>query len=214
MIYAENVFVCIAAPLVVALFLVRGETRRFVIFFILGLFCCLLAAYINSFFTAALGMAPTEAAVKIIPLCEEVIKALPVFFYMAVFLPARGRIAPAALAIGLGFATLENCCLITQYGASDLLFALVRGFAAGAMHAVCAALLGWGLARMVGQRHLLVPGAFGLVCVTSVYHAIYNLLVTDTIGWRAAGYLLPVATAAVMALFFVKEKRPADDAER
>jgi RsiW-degrading membrane proteinase PrsW (M82 family) len=83
-------------------------------------------------------------------------------------------VIPAALAVGLGFATMENCCYIVQYSAQDMLFTLIRGFSAGVMHAICAAVLGYGLALVMGRRYLALAGEIGALCATTTIHAIYN----------------------------------------
>lgn len=207
MIYAENIFMCIAAPLVVAIFLLEGDARRFVVFFILGLATCLLSAYINNFIVAVaagleyFSMTTAQTTVRLTPICEELMKALPVYFYVTVFATKRRDIVSVALAVGLGFATLKNCGYMAQYGVQDVLFTLLRGFSAGVMHAICAALLGYGLAFVHGRRYFAVAGSFAFLCMAITYHAIYNLLVSAEGGVRIAGYILPVATA--MALLFL-----------
>jgi len=213
MIYTENIFVCLAAPLLIALFLLGGDTRRFFGFSMLGLTACLLSGYINSYIAAAVaenGRAPLTIAqtlVRITPVCEEVMKALPVFFFAAILAPKREDVIAVAFAVGLGFATFENCCYITQYGAGDFLFALIRGFSAGVMHTICAAILGYGLALFHGRGRLAAPGAFALLCASSTFHAIYNLLAASRGAWRTMGYLLPVITAAGILLWRKRPKR-------
>lgn len=207
MIYVENIFICIAAPLVIALFFLSGNTRRFVVFFVIGLATCLITAYINSFIVLVVAeleyhsMTAAETLVRLTPICEEVIKALPVYFYVAVFATKRSDIVGVAVAVGLGFATLENCGYIVQYGAQDMLFTLIRGFSAGVMHASCAALLGYGLAFVYGNKHFAAAGSFAFLCMAITYHAIYNLLVMAEGAVLIAGYILPVVTAAI--IFFL-----------
>lgn len=207
MIYMENIFVCLAAPLLIAVFLIKGEARRFVAFFLLGITACILSAYINSFFAGAAAdngyasLTTAQAVVRITPVCEEVMKALPVFFFIALWNPERNNIVAVAFAVGLGFATFENCCYITQYGAQDFLFALVRGFSAGVMHTICAAIIGYGLALVHGRGRLTMPGAFALLCASSTFHAIYNLLSAASGAWRTAGYLMPVAAAVALLIW-------------
>ena len=57
MTYIENVFACIAAPLLVAALCAGRGHARFFIFAIAGMFACLLSAYVNTFFAALLGTA-------------------------------------------------------------------------------------------------------------------------------------------------------------
>lgn len=204
MIYMENILICIVSPLLIAFFLVRGETRRFIGFYILGLVACLFSAHIDSFLVAAFtgniyaGMTETQALIQITPICEEVMKALPVFLFVAIMLPEPGNIVAASFATGLGFATFENICYILQHGADDFFFILVRGFSAGVTHAVCAAILGYGLAMVYRRGRLAFPGSFALLCVASTYHGIYNLLVVEEGVLRTAGYIMPIITAAAI----------------
>ena len=51
MIFSENLLLCIAVPLAIAIPFLRGNTRRFPVCFLLGLGVCLLSAYISGFST-------------------------------------------------------------------------------------------------------------------------------------------------------------------
>ena len=46
-IYSENILFCVAVPLIVVLFFVRGSARHFVISFLVGMTTCLLSSYIS-----------------------------------------------------------------------------------------------------------------------------------------------------------------------
>lgn len=50
MTYIENVFVCMAAPLVVALLSLKRGQRAALVFCLAGMGACLLSAYLNTFF--------------------------------------------------------------------------------------------------------------------------------------------------------------------
>ena len=203
MISSENIFVAIAAPLFIALFLIRGETRRFIGFFICGLLTCLLGSYINGFLVLASRMTVAEAVVKLTPVSEELLKAIPVLFYMAAAKPKRESLITAAIAVGLGFATFENACLLAQVGASGFMFALLRGIVAGVTHAVSASLLGYGLVFISDKKysHLFLPGTLGIICAATVFHATYNLLVTAGKSWQGAGYALPLLMTLAILLW-------------
>ena len=204
MIYTENIFLCLAAPLIIAAFLIKGDTQRHIVFFTIGLGTCLLAAYINSFLvTAASGLDfrsldAAASAIQITPVSEEIMKAFPLLVYIALLKPDRRQIVSTAFAIGLGFATLENCCYLIQYGAADVGFVLIRGFSVGIMHAICAAVMGYGLAFAMGRKHLAFVFTVGLLSVAMTFHALYNLFVAGSGGWQALGYVLPVITACAI----------------
>ena len=74
MIYAENILICIAVPLLIALVFIRGQARQFVTTFLLGMIVCLLGAYINGFISLASGIGETNTAVYISPIVEELMK--------------------------------------------------------------------------------------------------------------------------------------------
>lgn len=193
--------ISMTAPLLIAVFLLKDNARRFAAFLVAGLTVCLLSAYINSFFVASVGMVDVEVIIKLTPISEEVMKALPVFFFLAVFQPKREHILQCAIAVGLGFAMAENAyVLISAGGAGNPLSAVVRGFSAGLMHTVCGALLGHGLALTYRQKYMAVPAAFGLLCLTSTCHAIYNLFVSAGGRWETVGYVLPFAVVTTVLI--------------
>ena len=59
------------------------------------------------------------AAVEITPVCEEVMKLLPLLFYYLILEPDPGELPGAAIAIAVGFATFENVCYLAENGAAD-----------------------------------------------------------------------------------------------
>ena len=44
MTYIENIFICLAIPLLLSVFFTKGRTRRFALFTVIGMAVCLLAA--------------------------------------------------------------------------------------------------------------------------------------------------------------------------
>ena len=78
MIYAENILLCIAVPLLISLLFLRGKTRRFVLNFLAGMVLCLLAAYISGYLQQASGLDANDAAIFLSPIVEELMKLLPV----------------------------------------------------------------------------------------------------------------------------------------
>jgi RsiW-degrading membrane proteinase PrsW (M82 family) len=193
-----NLFIASAAPLFIAVFLLKGEARRFLSFFLLGLIVCFFSAYINTFFVVQFGMDMGEATIKITPLCEEILKALPIFFYVLVFSPKRSSIISCSVALGLGFALLENANYVLNAVEGGVLFAVVRGFSAGLMHTVSGAILGYGLALVYKSRYIAVPMSLALLCMTATCHSIYNMFVYESGILAIVGYVLPFAVAAAI----------------
>ena len=134
MTYIENIYLCLALPLILSLFFVRGRSRRYALFLVIGMTVCLLSAYVSSFFMGYYGADGTTAAIEITPVCEEGMKLLPLLFFYLIFEPAPQELPAAAIALAAGFATFENVCYLTENGAADFRFLLIRGIAAGALH--------------------------------------------------------------------------------
>ena len=144
MTYIENVLVCMAAPLLVALLLLRRKQRPLLLFCLAGMGMCLLAAYLNTFFAQFYAADALNAATQIAPVVEEIMKLLPLVFYLLVFEPEGDKIKAAAITIALAFATFENVCYLIQNGADRFSFIFFRGFGTGAMHVLCGLIVGGG----------------------------------------------------------------------
>ena len=199
MTYIENIYVCLAAPLLVAALCLRSRRRTSLLFLLAGMTACLLSSYISTFLAAAHGVDALVASLEIAPAVEEGMKLLPTLFYLLVFEPDRKDASNEALMTAVGFATLENVCYLTGSGAARTLYLLVRGFGTGAMHVVCAAMVAAGLKYFWDRLSLRLAGTLGLLGLAVTYHAIYNLLVSQTGAAMLLGCLLPVLTAALAA---------------
>lgn len=199
MMYIENIFICISIPLLLSLIFIQGEARKQTLFVCVGMGICVLSAYISSFFMHYYNVDAVEAAIEITPVCEEVMKMLPLLFYILIFEPLKEGISRAAIAIAVGFATFENVCYLTENGAADFGILLVRGISTGALHILCGILIGFGLAYVFRQKFLAFTGTVGMLGACSVFHAIFNVLVSAEGAWRWIGYLFP----SVMILIFV-----------
>ena len=62
MTYIENIFICLAIPLILSLFFTKGRARSFTLFLTVGMGVCLLGAYVSSFFMGYYGVDTTVAA--------------------------------------------------------------------------------------------------------------------------------------------------------
>lgn len=98
------------------------------------------------------------------------------------------------------FATFENVCYLTQNGAGQFVYLLIRGFGTGAMHIVCGSVYGRVLRPVWGSRPLRAACLFGLLCVAIIYHAIYNLLVSVGGTAQLLAYAIPLLTALCFRL--------------
>ena len=202
MTYIENVFLCLAIPLILALFFTEGRGRRFTLFVTIGMAVCLLSAYVSSFFMAYYGTNATVTAIEITPACEEVMKLLPLLLFFLIFEPEAKELPGVAIAIAVGFATFENVCYLIQNGAGHFSFIFFRGIGTGAMHVICGAIVGSGLAYVWQRTWLKIAGTCGLLGAAITFHAIYNLLIAYGGAAQYIAYLLPVLILAVGKLIF------------
>ena len=203
--YIENVFICLAAPLLAAILCMSGRGRKLLLFFLGGMTACLLSSYISTFIAAAQGAGMSEASLEIAPLVEEMMKFVPILFYLLVFEPGREAYSGnIVLSVAIGFATLENVCYLIQNGAAVITRLLIRGFATGAVHVVCGAMIAFGLQIFWGRRWLRAAGTLGLLAVAATFHGVYNILVSQSGAVEMAGYLIPMGTIFMWILFVKK----------
>ena len=206
MIYAENILICIVVPLLVSLFFVKGGIRRFVIFLTIGMVMSLFSAYISAFFGNLQGATADDTSIFISPVVEEILKMLPVAFFLMVFEPEDEELTLSAVGVGIGFTTFENCCYILTDSAASLPYILIRGFAVGVMHIVCTAAVGYGLVFFRRTKTMSIPAAVGLLALVMTFHALYNLLVSDPGVLRYVAFSIPLIVAAILAAFLRKTK--------
>ena len=82
MTYIENIFICMASPLLIAALCMGKRRTKFFLFCLAGMGACLLSAYINTFLAALYGADTFGATAEIAPVVEEVMKLLPLLFYL------------------------------------------------------------------------------------------------------------------------------------
>lgn len=192
--YIENIYICLAAPILIASVCMRSRGRKMMLFLLAGMTMCLLSSYISTFLAVAQGMDRLSASLEMAPIIEELMKFLPILFYLLVFEPKKNEIADSTLMTAVGFATFENACYLTNNGADQVLHLLIRGFGTGAMHVVCGFLIAAGLLYLWNRMWLRVAGTMGLLVVAMTYHGIYNILVSQTGAAAMIGYLIPLLT--------------------
>lgn len=206
MAHIENIFICITVPLLISLFFIKGKQRSFTMFICIGMSIRMASAYVNSFFMTMYGADAVSTAIQIAPVCEEIMKLLPLLFFILIFEPRPGEIIPAAIAIAAGFATFENVCYLSENGAGDIALLLVRGVSAGALHILCGIAMGYGIAYVFKQHWLAAAGTLGILGANIVFHAIYNLLVTSDSAWQEVGYIFP--SLLILCIFVLKGLLP------
>ena len=202
--YIENIYICLAVPLLIAILFLHREGRRTLVFLLAGMTSCLLSAYVSSFVSGAVGIDNIAAAFEISPAVEEIMKALPLLFFVLVFEPDRRAVIIGAMLVAVGFATFENVCYLISYGSSDLFLLLIRGFGTGAMHVVCGMIVSIGMYYMWEQLWLRIVGAIALLSFITTFHALFNIFVNQTgvVFWIGTG--IPLLLVLICLVFFRK----------
>ena len=176
MTYIENIFLCMVSPLLVAALCMGRRQLRFFLFCMAGMGVCLLSAYINTFLAAVCQADALAATAEIAPVVEEIMKLLPLVFYLLVFEPEGDKIKASAITVALAFATFENVCYLIQNGADRFSFIFFRGFGTGAMHVLCGLIVGGGLAYAWRRTWLKMARTRGLLGAATTPPAFYSRL--------------------------------------
>lgn len=189
-------FVCLAIPLSMMLLLFKGQSRRVCAFLLIGMFMCVFSGEINGFVMNSAELNVQSISVNIAPLVEELAKALPIIFIVYLLKPEQQKIAEFSLAVGVGFATLENVCILINSGSISFGYAFLRAIGAGMMHGVCTLTVGLALTNIANQKLVMFSGTLAALSISVIYHSIYNMLITSKL--MIVGAILPILTFAVM----------------
>ena len=199
-------FICLVAPLCMMLFVFKGHSRDILVFLLTGIFMCLFAGEINGLLLSSTGLSMRFLTVNITPIVEELLKALPIVFVAFRIKPKCQFLLECSIAVGVGFATLENMCLLFSSAASlSVGLVLARGFGAGLMHGVSTFAVGYALSTMHTDRKLTYTGTIAALSAAIIYHSIYNIMVQSQ--YPMLGVLLPISTYIPLLIVLYKRKR-------
>lgn len=198
-----SLFISIVIPLCMLLILVTGKSRRLVLFFIFGITACLFCGELNGILVKYFESLK-YFTVNISPITEELCKAFPVIIYAFLYKPQRQQLLECGVAVGIGFAVLENAfVLASNVGFITIALAVARGIGAGMMHGLCQAAVAYGLSYITQYKVLTYVGTIAFLCIAIVFHSIYNCLVQSVFAWVA--YVLTLGTVlGIVYQLFVK----------
>lgn len=201
-------FISIFTPLLLMMLLVEKKARLPIVFVVLGMFIAVFSSELNGLLLKLLEIEKEASTVKLAPITEELLKAIPILFFALVVSDKRETLFTASMALGVGFALLENAYyLLVNYENFSLLSAFVRGFATGLMHGMCTLLVGFGISFVKKKRKLFALGTFTLLTTAMTYHGIFNLLIRSK--YPIVGALLPIAT--YLPFFFWRHVKGGSD---
>lgn len=200
-------FICILAPLVLTLPLMKGASRRVMLYIIIGICVSLFVSEINGRILVSLNNQMLFVTTTITPVTEEIVKALPVLIYAFLFSDDREKLLPLAFATGIGFALFENTVILIQsIDNVSILWAIIRGFSTALMHGICTAAVGYGMSFVRKKKKLFVSGTFALLALAIIYHGLFNMLVQSK-NLQYVGFVLPAVTYVPLIIYLVFSMR-------
>ena len=200
-------FVSVFVPILLMAFLIEKKARQPIIFVLIGIFVSVFAAEINGLLCAILPMSTFEVTIIVTPITEEILKALPILVFAIVLDAKKEALFTAAMAVGIGFAVLENAYYLLNDASFNMIDAVIRAFGAGLMHGMCTLLIGVGISFVKKKSKIFAVGTFALLSTAITYHGIYNMLVQS--DYRAVGFLLPISTYIPFVVWRIINKKKA-----
>ena len=207
-----TLFVAISIPILLMALLVDKKSRLPIVFILIGIFVSVFASEVNGLLVKLLAMDMYSVTIIVNPVTEELLKMLPILYYALVISDKKEKLFTASMAIGIGFAVLENAYYLLTYPNFSLLSAVLRAFGAGLMHGMCTLLVGVGISFVKKKRKLFAVGTFGFLSTAIVYHGIYNILIQSK--FSIAGALLPIITYLPFLFWRFVIKRRSNQSEK
>lgn len=200
------IFICLTAPLSMMLFVFKGRSQSILGFLLTGIFMCLFAGEINGLILNSTDLSMRFLTVNITPIVEEFLKALPVVYIAFLIKPNRLFLLECSIAVGVGFATMENVCLLFDFASALSAGTIIaRGLGAGMMHGISTLIVGYFMTFASSDRKLSYTGTVAALSAAIIYHSIYNIMVQS--AHPMLGVLLPAATFVPLLLIVRKQRK-------
>ena len=196
-------FVSVFVPILLMAGLLEKKAREPITFVLIGIFASVFAAEVNGLLRNLLPLTPFEVTIIVTPITEEILKAIPILVYATALSAKKEKLFTASMAVGIGFAVLENAFYMLNDVSFNMIDAIIRAFGAGLMHGMCTLLVGVGLSFAKKRSKIFVVGTFALLSTAITYHGIYNMLVQS--DYDVIGFLLPMATYVPFFIWRIKK---------
>jgi len=198
--------ICMVVPLLLLMTLLNRQSRLLLGFVLCGMVLAVCAYEINSLVCSVFRLSGPELSIKAAPIVEEILKALPVLFFAVFVSDERKQELQLAMAVGIGFAILENAfLLITYVDEVNIGWAIVRGVSTSLSHGICTLIVGCGIIFVRKQKKLFYTGTFALLTAAMTLHAIFNLLIQSPYDYIALA--LPIVIYAVFWIVKLQRNR-------
>ena len=199
-------FVSVFVPILLMACLIEKKARQPIIFVLIGIFVSVFAAEVNGLLRTLLSLSIYEITIIVTPITEEILKAIPILVFATVLAAKKEAVFTASMAVGIGFAVLENAFYLLNDASFNMIDAVIRAFGAGLMHGMCTLLVGVGISFVKKKSKIFLVGTFALLSTAITYHGIYNMLVQSDL--QVIGFLLPISTYIPFVVWrIIKKKR-------
>ena len=198
-------FVSVFVPILLMAGLLEKKAREPITFVLIGIFLSVFAAEVNGLLRNVLPMSTFEITIIVTPITEEILKAAPILVYATALGARKEKLFTAAMAVGIGFAVLENAFYMLNDVSFNMIDAVIRAFGAGLMHGMCTLLVGVGISFAKKRSKIFVVGTFALLSTAITYHGIYNMLVQSE--FEVIGFLLPMTTYIPFFVWRIKNNK-------
>ncbi len=201
------IMICMVAPLLLLMTLLNKPSRLLLGFVLGGMVLAVCAYELNSLAHNLFGLSGAELSIKAAPVIEEILKALPVLFFAILVSDDRKQVLQLSMAVGIGFAILENAFLLITYADQvSIGWAVVRGVSTSLSHGICTMIVGCGIIFVHKQKKLFYTGTFALLAAAMTLHAIFNLLIQSPYDYVALA--LPIVLYAVFWIVKLQKTPP------
>ena len=164
-------FLSIAAPMCMMLFVCKGRTRVLLTFLLLGISVCLFSSEFSGVLFNILPFTNQYLTINLTPFTEELLKLVPILIYVFLYDPDDKNIIECSIATGVGFSILETAFILeSNIEMVSIPLALIRGFGAGMMHGLCTFAVGYGLTFVHKRRKLFYTGTMALFSLAVMFH--------------------------------------------
>lgn len=190
------IMICMVIPLLLLMIMLNKQSRLLLGFVLVGMVLAVCAYEINSLVCRFFQISGTELSIIAAPIIEEALKALPVLIFAILMSDERKQIFQLSMAVGIGFAILENAFLLITYADQvDLGWAIVRGVSTSLSHGICTMIVGYGIIFVRKQKKLFYTGTFALLAAAMTLHAIFNLLIQSPYDYVALALPIVIYSA-------------------
>lgn len=201
------ILIYIAVPLLLLMTLMDARSRLLTGFMLVGMLTAASAYEINSTVQVMFWMTGQEVSVRVAPVIEELLKAVPILFYSVAVSDDRNLVDISGKQVRIfQYGKAYAYCHGKGQQNLPISWALVRGLSTSLSHGLCTLTVGYGMSFVRKQKKLFYTGIFGLLSLAMTFHAVFNLLIQSQYDWIGMGLPILLFTMAGAIRQIVRRK--------